>query len=101
MLKIISENLLNPDLSLNYLADTLGYSVSHLSRIFFESTGMKYVEYIQKEKITYAINQIKSKKCTIKEAAEQLGYSNANNFMRMFVKTTGMTVTQYLNRPEN
>jgi len=37
----------------------------------------------------------------LKEVAEQLGYSNANNFMRMFVKTTGMTVTQYLNRPEN
>ena len=101
MLQIIHAELLNPDLSLKYISDKLGYSVSHLSRIFFESTGQKYVEYIQSKKIDYAIKEIKNKKLTIKQVSEILGYSNSNNFMRMFSKTTGMTVTQYLSMPDN
>jgi len=96
IMKLIDDNLLNPDLSLNFIANKLGYSESHLSRIFFEATRMNYISYIQRQKLNYAINLLKSTKITIKEVSEKIGYSNPNSFMRMFHKLTGMTVIQYL-----
>lgn len=98
--EIITDNLLNPDLSLNFIADILGYSSSYLSRIFFEATGMTYTEYIQKEKINYAIKELETKNMTVKAVAEKLGYSGSNNFIRMFGKVTGMTITQYMNKKD-
>lgn len=94
---LVSDNLLNPELSLEFIAGRLGYSSSHISRVFVESTGMNYVSYVQKEKMNYAIKQLKSKNKSILEVSEEIGYSNANNFLRTFKKIFGMTVTQYLN----
>lgn len=95
--KLISDNLLNPELSLEFVSDKLGYSASHISRLFVESTGSNYIKYVQKEKMNYALKQLRSKKMSITEVSEKIGYSSPNSFMRTFKKTFGMTVNKYLN----
>lgn len=96
MLRLVRENLLSSDLSLAYLAEKLGCSIPRMSRLFLKVTGMKYSEYIQQEKINYAISKLSSEKITITAVSEMLGYTSPNNFTRMFKKVTGMTVSQYL-----
>ena len=95
--RIISDNLLNPELSLDFVADKLGYSTAHISRFFVKSTGTNYITYVQKEKMNYAIKQLKTKKMSISEVSEKIGYSSPNSFMRAFKKIFGMTVNNYLN----
>jgi len=95
---LIDENLLNPNLSLDFIADTLGYSTSYLSRLFVKSTGTKYVTYIHEKKIEYAIGQLKTTRKTLKEISEETGYSHPNSFMRVFKKHTGMTISEYMNK---
>lgn len=96
MLELTHQNLLNPDLSLHFVAEKMGYSVPHLSRVFLESTKTNYVNYIQNEKIKYAVYQLKNNKTTVKEVAEALGYSSPSSFSRMIKKVTGMTIKQYI-----
>ena len=96
VMKIIDDNLLNPDLSLNFIANKLGYSAAHLSRLFLESTDTNYITYVQREKLNYAIKQLRSKNKSIAEISEEIGYSNPNSFMRMFKQQTGMTISQYM-----
>ena len=96
MISISRENLLNPDLSLTFVAETMGYSVSHLSRVFLESTKINYVTFLQQEKLNYALSQLKNENVSVKEVSEKLGYANPTAFTRMVKKMTGLTVTQIL-----
>lgn len=97
VLNLIDENLLNSNLSLDYIAEKFEYSSEHISRIFTNEIGISYTAYIQKMKIDYAIEQLTTNKTSIKAVSQQLGYSNPSNFMRMFHKVTGMTIKEYLN----
>lgn len=96
IIQIINKNITNPELSLKFIAYNLGYSTSHLSRLFYKEMQMNYVDYIQQQKIAYAITKLKSGDISVKEISEQLNYSTPSSFMRMFHKITGMTVIQYL-----
>jgi len=99
-INFIDDNLLNPELSLNFVANSLGYSTSYISRLFIKTTKMNYIEYVQKQKLQYAIEQLKTGKMTIKEISDKIGYSNPNSFMRMFRQIMGITVGQYLEQNE-
>jgi len=94
--KLIGENLLNPELSINFIAEKLDCSVGYLSGAFKKQMNMKYVDYIQQEKISYAIEKLQAGKITIKEVSGMLCYSSPNNFMRMFKKIKGKTVSEFL-----
>lgn len=88
-------NNLNTHISLNMLADNVGLSKYHFSRIFKENTGVTVTEYINKVKIIEAAKMLKESSFSITQIANQLGFSNVSYFIKLFIKHYDQTPYRY------
>lgn len=66
------------------LADRLGVSREHLSRIFKDQKGLPLAHYIKRKKIIHACKLLKETTLTTKEISAQLGFDQPTNFVRLF-----------------
>ncbi len=86
----ISENV-----GVNEIAERLGISREHFSRVFHEQTGISPNRYIIKEKIRLACSLLKETKLDCKEIAQRTGYDNPASFNRVFRKVLNMTPMEF------
>ncbi len=93
--KYIEENYMNPDLSLNLLAEQCKTTTSYLSRLFKESFGINFIEYLNQLRIQKAKSLLDTSKYSVKEAALLTGFNSQQNFIRVFKKYEGITPGQY------
>lgn len=92
--KYIKENY-KDELHLNKIANNIGISPNYLSTLFKKTEGISFTEYITKTKINHAKELLRDNKYKIYEISENLGYSNAYYFSRVFKKVTGLTPSEY------
>ncbi|MCR5448427.1 MAG: AraC family transcriptional regulator [Solobacterium sp.] len=85
-------------ISLESIADDLGYSRTYISRKFKKETGTSLAEYIAREKIQVAKDILKGGNITISQLSDQLNYSSPSYFSALFKKVTGMSPQEYQNR---
>ncbi len=85
----------NNDLSLEKIGEKIGVSISYLSVIFKELSGEKYVDYINKYRISKAKEILCNENITVKEVSERVGYLNVNTFIIAFKKHEGVTPGKY------
>ena len=83
------------DLSLEEMAKELGISPYYLSKLFKESEGVNYIDYLTGLRIKYAKEQLNNSDKSIKEICHESGYGDPNYFSRIFKKWTGVTPTEY------
>ncbi len=85
----------NEQITLEDVARSAHLSVSRLSHIFKEQTGLTIVDYITNVRIEYAKELLIStnKNCT--EICFDAGYNNQSYFTRTFKDVTGMTPRQF------
>jgi len=95
IISLMHTNLLNPNLSIILISDTLKISPSYISRTFHKATGMTFREYLIKIKLSYAKEEL-IKGTSITEISNRLGYSHPNSFMRIFKNNVGITISQFL-----
>jgi two-component system response regulator YesN len=69
----------------------------YLSRLFRESTGMTFLEYVTKLRIEEAKRLLGEPGIKIYEVSEQVGYGNWKHFSRTFKELTGCTPADYRN----
>lgn len=69
---------------------------SHISRIFKKHTGMTIVSYVHKVRIEQSIRMMEEDNLSVKEAAEEVGYQNLNNFYKYFKQFIGAPPASYL-----
>ncbi|MBQ8812914.1 MAG: response regulator [Lachnospiraceae bacterium] len=93
--KVIKDQFASPQLNIHMLGRLFHMSPTYLGRIFLERTGMKLVDYITEKRMQYACEQLSSTLKTVKEIAEEAGYSDANYFSRAFRRKTGMSPVEY------
>ncbi len=91
----IQSHLLDPALCPEAVADGMGLSPGALQRVFREHTGVSPSAYILAMRQEYAKNQLLSTDITVRELAEQLGYSQASSFIRTFKREEGLTPGEY------
>lgn len=70
-------------------------SAKYLSRLFKERTGLGFNEYRLERKIEHAKSLLGETGATVSQIAFRLGYQNAESFIRIFKKTTGLTPSQF------
>lgn len=93
----IDKHYANPDLSLTLIADHLAITHVYLSTYFKKHSGYNLNYYMHLVRIQAAIRLIQSHpNMTMKDIAEQVGYSNAGTFIRHFKKISGTTPTQHV-----
>jgi YesN/AraC family two-component response regulator len=91
----IGEQYGNPDLSLSLIGDTFGLQPSHLSKLFKEEFGVKFIDYVTGVRMEKAKELLEKTSWPIQEIASAVGYANAITFNRVFKKETGNTPGNY------
>lgn len=83
-------------LSLNSVAEEFKITPNYLSRIFKESTGTNFSDFITETKFSHAKKLLAmSEKRNISDIAESLGYLNLGYFTKIFKEKFSVTPVQY------
>lgn len=93
--KYIEENFAREEFSLTEAAEYTHVSPQHLSRVFRQSTGITFMDYITRVRIRRAIELLGSDDRKMYEIAEMVGYSSQHYFSSAFKKVLGVSPMEY------
>jgi AraC-like DNA-binding protein/ligand-binding sensor protein len=87
------------NISVNRVAQALGISAGHLSRVFKRTTGQTLERYLMAQRVEAAKRMLLEPLATISEVAENCGFADSAYFARVFRKITGCSPSDYRNEP--
>ena len=85
-------------LKLTEVAAACGVSPEYLSRLFHQTTGLRFREYLAEVRLTRACELLLESDARVADIAAQVGYSTLSRFNNGFLSFTGMTPTAYRKR---
>ncbi|MBR6680024.1 MAG: helix-turn-helix domain-containing protein [Clostridia bacterium] len=77
--------------SVEQIAERMGYSRKHISKIFTEQTGETPTAYRSRKRIELAKSMLQYEQYSVSTIAEQLGYYDESAFSRAFKAATGLS----------
>ncbi|MBB6634097.1 helix-turn-helix domain-containing protein [Cohnella thailandensis] len=83
------------DISVERIADAVELTPAYLSRIFKQATGKTVLEYLTRLRIDHSKRLLRETSLTMQDISQQVGYNNANSFIRFFRKHEGITPGEY------
>ncbi len=83
------------ELSIHSIAEAIGISTGHLSRMFHQETGRKLVDYLQEVRMEHAARLIAEGELTNEEICGKIGYSRPQYFASKFKEHYGLTLNEY------
>ena len=95
--KLIKDNLANPNLNVQFLADKLGMSRSSLFNKVKTLLAVTPNELIQAIRLSTAARLLQERKYRISEVSEMTGFSSSSYFAKCFQKQYGMKPAEYVN----
>lgn len=93
--KIISENLSNPELTIEYLTDNMAMSRASLYNKVKALTGMGVNDYINKIRIEKAANLLIKSDMNISEISSEVGFTYQRYFSSIFKNNKGVTPSEF------
>lgn len=94
MKDFINKHMRN-DISLTDLAEHLGLSAAYVSRLFKESLGMGFVEYLNTNRIKRAKILLEETQIMVDQIGFEVGFNNVRSFMRTFKQYEGISPGGY------
>lgn len=85
----------NQKLKLCDFAKKYSYSLSHLSKKFFDETGLNFSEYLQKLRIEKSCSLLETTDLSVLQIANEVGYNDIKFFNKIFKKQLGITPRQF------
>ncbi|WP_170120086.1 hybrid sensor histidine kinase/response regulator transcription factor [Dysgonomonas alginatilytica] len=95
IMKIIDENISNPDLSVEFLSSSLGVSTRHLYRKLKNITDKTPSDIIKEYRLKIVERLLVTSNMSIEEIIYKVGFNNRGNFFRMFSQKYGITPKSY------
>lgn len=96
---------LDPNFKLAFVAKKLNTNTAYLSQYFNQVMQKTFSEYMQELRIQYILQKLIDtphyRKYTLQAIAEEVGYKDANTFVRVFKKQTGLSPNYYIEKLEN
>lgn len=86
------------NISLNDVAESINMSYFYFSRLFKESTGKSFSDYLTEFRIDKSIELMRDEELSIKQISYDIGYNDPNYFSKIFKKLKGITPTDYRGR---
>ena len=96
IMDFINENLSNPALNVEMLANEIGISRVHLHRKTKELTNQSSRDLIRNIRLQQAANLLSSKNLNISEVAYAVGYNNLATFSTAFKDFYGESPSVYM-----
>ena len=101
LIKYVDDNYSSSSLSLQDLSDEYKLSVSRVSRIFKNTTGVNFHKYLTITRVEKAKEAFAAGQTEIAQVWKHVGYDNETTFRRAFLSIVGVTPKKYLqNMPE-
>lgn len=103
VLKVLEDmdtHLTEPDYNCFKEVEQTGYSLSHFRKLFRDATGLPPVEFLIRQRIDRAkiLLQQSDSTVSLRQIAEQCGFSDPYYFSRQFKKLEHMSPTEYIAR---
>ncbi|GAA0135141.1 hypothetical protein YSY43_19810 [Paenibacillus sp. YSY-4.3] len=92
--KYVDEQLLG-EINMAVIANHCNVSYAYFSKLFKESTGVNFQDYVTMKRMDYAKQALNGINVKIYDVASALGYSNPKNFTRVFKNYCGMSPKEY------
>lgn len=96
IMRVINENLSNPNLTVEMITTEVGISRVHLHRKLKELTNQTTRDFIRNIRLKQAAELLSKKRYTIAEVADLTGFTNPNNFSTAFKDLYGMPPSMYM-----
>jgi transcriptional regulator GlxA family with amidase domain len=91
------ENL-REDLSVEKLAERIGMSPRHFTRVCLRETKMNPGQFVDRMRVEAAQQMIDSSAMGLKEIADACGFGSADAMRRTFLRVLGVTAGEYADR---
>jgi len=91
------DNHYTEDLTLEDMADIIGFSKYHFSRLFKQYTSFTFCDYLKHRRIQAAEVLLEQPEYSITEVALQAGFPSISTFNRIFKEYKNCTPTEYRN----
>ena len=88
-------------ISLDSLADDLGYDTYYLTTIFRKDTGCTIKQYILEKKVAHAKIMLASTLLDVQEISDRLAFTSASYFCTQFKKIVGESPLSYRKNRDN
>ena len=88
---------LSKNITVAEIASKFGYNEKYISHRFAQITGMSLKQYILSQKVDAANFMLTDSNTPIAQIALSLGFSNSQNFSRLYKKLTGLSPSEYRN----
>ena len=96
IMKVINDNIANPELNVEMVAETVGISRVHLHRKLKELTNQSTRDLIRNLRLKQAATLLAKKRQSINEVTALTGFTNVAYFSTAFKELYGMTPTAYM-----
>ena len=96
IMKVINENLANPELNVEMLASEVGLSRVHVHRKMKQLTNLSTRDFIRNIRLRQAAILLQEKKLGISDVAYATGFSTLSYFSTQFKETYGVSPKEYL-----
>lgn len=91
----IQNNIADPQLSVEMIAQRVGYSVNYVRSMFKTYVGTSISDYIRDQRIDTACRLLETSAVSLTKVMECSGYTNKSSFFTQFKSKTGLTPTEY------
>lgn len=96
VIEYLQENYRQSELTLDQLAEYLGYTESFLYQFFKDNVGSTFADYLENLRINQACELLMHKDVTVKGVSEKVGYNSDNSFRRAFKRIMGVSPSEYV-----
>lgn len=83
------------DLTLGQVAAAVHTSVFYFCKLFKQSTGITFTEFVSQTRVDHAKNLLLNPNLHVSEIAYEVGFQSLTHFNRIFKKLVGKSPTQY------
>lgn len=99
LIKNIEKHISEPELGVEQLAMSMDMSRSQLYNLCNELLGQTPAAFILDIRLKRAMQLIETRQYKMNEVSSKVGFTDAKYFAKVFKKKTGMTPSQYMERP--
>ena len=93
--KVIDENLGNPDLSPEQIANAMGVSRTKLYRDLKRIDGQSLSDYVRNVRLEKAAFLLVNTELNVQEIMNEVGFANSSHFTKIFKVKSDMPPTEY------
>lgn len=97
LLDYVDQNITESDMSLIKVSEKFKLHPSSISKMFKSSTGYKFLDYVNRNRIEKAKELMDTTSHEIYNISEKVGYINYTSFSRVFSRYTGISPIEYKN----